>query len=255
MDSWDYYNSASYDKFELQFDSLPALNGWGLKSDTWNNKFCGNGKYLDLPGVRGFGWIEHSGESLLLTFRSRMDQETTDESFGIREIKFIFADTMPSGPNLCAYTGGPPVYQHTPCACPTGKYSGSSGCQDCHEDCESCYGAGIEKCYACAKGRYFDGEKCVLCDSSCAECTGSGVQECTACDMGKVLFNGKCIAETRCKSPMMLDECTKDCQSPCSTQKMSLWEELCFPSCPEKEISNLEANCIRKKKKVFLRIT
>ncbi len=255
IDSWDFTSSSAYDRFELQFDSLPAIQGWGMKWEGFTTQLCGKTNYNDAAGLRAFGWIEHSSDSLLLQFRSRMDQASLDESFGIREIKMLFTGDEPSGSSFCAYTGSVPIYQQTTCACPTGEYSGDNGCENCHENCESCYGSGSDKCYACAKGTYFDGSKCNSCDSSCSECNGSGAEECTACDVGYILFNGKCIAETRCVSPMVLvGECVNECQSSCASQEMSLWEEDCFPPCPDKEISNLDAECIRKNKFFGLRI-
>ena len=248
IDSWDKEldSSLPYDSFNVQFDSLPVFVGFGMWSGDQSNSLCGNSSYKDFPDGRVYGWIEHSSTSLLLAFISKMSSRSADESFGIREIELLFTNTLPTGSSYCAYTRGLPIYHQLPCTCPTGQYPGSSGCTNCHEDCESCYGFGSDKCYACASGRYFDGKRCAGCDdSSCSKCSGPGVEECIECDVGFVLWNGKCIPDTRCVSPMTLDTCTGGCVSPCLNQNINLWEEYCFPPCSTGYISNLEATCIR----------
>ena len=250
IDSWDKENDGSkpYDSFDVQFDSLPVFKGFNMDATKFPpGSICGKSNYRDFPDGRIYGWIEHSSTSLLLTFINQLTSNSVGESLGIREIKLLFTESTPSGSSYCAYTGTTPIYHQLPCTCETGKYSGSSGCTDCHGDCESCYGFGADKCFACASGRYFDGEKCVGCDGSCSECSGPGKEECTACDAGFVLWNGKCIPDTRCVNQMTIDGCTGSCVSPCLGQSVNLWEEYCFPSCSTGYISNLEANCISKK--------
>lgn len=249
IDSWDQENDGSkpYDSFDVQFDSLPVFKGFNMDSGKFPpGSICGQ-VYKDFPDGRVYGWIEHLSTSLLLTFTDRLTKTSNGESFGIREIKLLFTDTLPTGSPYCAYTGTVPIYHGVPCTCPPGKYSGSSGCTDCHEDCKSCFGYGADKCFSCRKGRYFDGERCEICDSTCADCSGPGAEECTACGIGFVLWNGRCIPDTRCVSQMTIDGCTGACVSPCLGQSFNLWEEYCFPSCSTGYISNLEADCISKK--------
>jgi len=189
MDSWDKEDDSSqpYDSFNVQFDSLPVFVGFNMYQPNFPSKLCGRSNYKDFPDGRISGWIEHSSTSLLLSFISKMSSRAFDESFGIREIELLFTNSIPTGSSFCAYTGTTPIYHQLPCACQTGQYSGSSGCVDCHEDCESCYDFGPDKCFACAEGKYFDGVKCVGCDGSCSKCSGPGAEECTACDVGLVL--------------------------------------------------------------------
>jgi len=248
IDSWDKEldSSLPYDSFNVQFDSLPVFVGFNMYSDNFPSNICGKG-YKDFPDGRVYGWIEHSSSSLLLAFINKMSSNSNGESFGVREIKLLFTNTLPTGSSYCAYTGTTPIYHQLSCACQTGQYSGSSGCVDCHEDCESCYDFGPDKCFVCAEGKYFDGVKCVGCDGSCSECSGPGGEECTACDVGFVLWSGKCIPDTRCVNPTTIDSCSGSCVSPCLGQDINLWEEYCFPTCPVGYISNLEATCISKR--------
>ncbi len=167
MDSWDsqYDSSQPYDHFRVQFDSLPVFNGFNMRQNQFGgSSLCGHTGYRDFPDGRVYGWIEHSSPSVLLSFISRMSSRAADESFGMREVKLLFTNSTPTGRSYCAYTRTIPIYFQTPCTCETGQYSmtsSSSGCTGCHEDCESCFGFGADKCFACASGRYFDGEKCV----------------------------------------------------------------------------------------------
>ena len=252
-DGWDISNSGTgtYDHFQIQFDDLPLINGWGMDSNDFKVKLCGQST-KDVGGARVFGWIEHSSPSVLLTFISRMTSKSVEEGFGMRQIKLLFTNTTPTTSSyICGYTSNVPLHYQTVCVCPPGKYSltlSSSGCTACHEDCASCSGLGPENCYECSYGRYFDGTECKKCDSACLDCFGPSANECIVCAApGVIAFQGKCISDTRCTSQMIFDTCSSgNCLSPCLLEDRDSWKEDCFPPCPSGYISNLQSDCIRK---------
>ena len=97
-------------------------------------------------------------------------------------------------------------------SCPSGTFSSSGACLQCHPDCSSCTGSSFNQCSACpskrpvlASGRclptcgqseFFDltSSACQDCDSSCSSCSGSGPNHCLACSSStQVLLAGSCV--------------------------------------------------------------
>lgn len=71
-------------------------------------------------------------------------------------------------------------------------------CTDCHDDCETCFGAFKSQCFRCKNdyvmdlnlecipeckiGTYqFNETHCAPCESGCAQCLGPGIRNCTVC--------------------------------------------------------------------------
>lgn len=243
-DSWDWV-PGQYDKFQIQFDSLPVVNGFGVQYQI-GSSLCGHTTYRDFADIRVIGTIGHSSSSLTLNFIDQFNTATTDEAFGIRDISLVFSNDSPGTDSICAYSAsGATLYGITICTCEAGEYFSGSGCIGCSQECATCDGPGVEKCIECADGYYFDGTKCSKCDSSCIHCTGPKYNQCYECPSGFVLFNGVCIEASRCaSSPFTMDYDPDVCYSPCSLGVYDTWGESCYPPCPTSSgISDLNGIC------------
>lgn len=97
--------------------------------------------------------------------------------------------------------------------CPTGTFSASGACLQCHPDCASCSGPSFNQCSTCpsklpvlTSGRclptcsqteFFDRttSTCQACDPSCSSCSSSGPSHCLACSSStQVLRAGTCVS-------------------------------------------------------------
>jgi len=177
------------DRIQFQFDNLPVIEGY--QDPIWTGTEV-------RPGNKILGRIAHTSSSLLLKFISQLDEDSLNESFGIRDIKLIFTDETLGADYQCAFSwDGLPFQSQVMCPCSSSQYqsAATSACTSCDSACVSCFGSGPENCYECAEDFYFDGTACTACDSSCSDCIGSGANQCISCSSGYVLFNGVCIEE------------------------------------------------------------
>ncbi len=248
IDSWDW-NSLSKDTFQIQFDNLPVVEGFGIDSTLSSSYICG-GSLPDIAGIKVFGWIAHEALTLDFKFILKFDEDSINESFGVRDLELLFTNDNPGADYICGYTDtNIPLQNQATCKCEPGKYSSGSGCLSCSKECASCFGSGSDKCIECAEGYYFDGKKCSKCDSSCSKCTGSQSNQCTECLLpGFAVFNGVCISSGRCTSPLVHEYSPEECHSPCSIKSFGSWNESCYPPCPDLSISDLSGVC---KSKIF----
>lgn len=244
LDSWD----VGSDYFQIQFDTLPVIQGYTLKFRQTSTYLCGASNYQDNAGIRVFGQIAHSSLTLNLKFLTFFDENSNNESLGIRDLSLLFVNEDLGSDYICGYTGTSlALLRQDTCACAPGTYSSSSGgCTSCSKECASCYGSGADSCYECADGYYFTGAKCVKCDSSCLHCKGGEYNQCTECYPSFALFNGVCISESRCSSPFTLNYSPEECHSPCPSASYSTWTESCYPPCPNSKISDLNGICKSK---------
>jgi len=243
IDSWDW-NSSNHDKFQIQFDNLPVIEGYGITWQPGPIQLCGSSP-VDVAGIKATGWIAHTALTLSIKFIITFNEGSNDESFGVRDLVLVFANDNPGADYICAYSSSTVGLRHqATCSCETGKYSSSNGCASCSQECASCYGLGADKCIACADGYYFDGSKCAKCDSSCLNCAGPKYTQCTECYSCLALFNGVCISASRCgSSPFTMDSSPDECYSQCPVSSFATWTESCYPPCPNSGISDLNGVC------------
>jgi len=243
MDSWDWI-SGYRDTFQIQFDTLPLIDGYGVLYSTSSASICGGG-HKDMPGVKVSGWIAHTSLTLTIKFITDFSEDSNNESLGIRDLELIFANDNPGANYICATPPTNAIVQNqATCGCESGKYNSGSGCTSCSGECASCYGLGADKCIRCADYYYFDGNKCSQCYGSCVHCTGPESNKCTECAPGLALFNGRCISANRCSStPFTMNYSPDECYSPCPLATFASWTESCYPPCPASGISDLNGIC------------
>ena len=244
IDRWEHNpTSIQQDYVQLEFDSHPVIDLFGLNSNDYSSlpSICGVDDKSEVKDILVFGSIPHSNDSLILKIISQLNAKSKDESFGVREIKLIFSTTSTVAP-LCAII---PVqsYRIQNCTCPKRFYDFGIICKECHPSCDSCFGPSETDCYECNEGYYFDGAGCTGCHSLCSRCSGPNYNQCLDCFAGFILFEDECIASDRCTIPFTMATCSNSCISSCAHLDKALWDETCYPPCLGNTISGFKGFC------------
>jgi len=232
IDSWDYPK----DSFQISFDS-EVLDGWSIAFSKFESNLCGGSKYNDLPNMKVYGQISHSGASLVLRVISQLDESSSNEAFGFRDVNLIFANTTTTG-NVEEMCGLSPIdlqQYGDQCECSEGKYpidTGSIKCESCDSSCESCFGPSSRECYECSSGYSWTGAKCIPCDNSCGDCSGPFATQCTTCKSGLFLYlNSTCIEG--CNAPFIQSSSggVLYCDAPCNSTQYTYPNGTCSETC------------------------
>jgi len=238
LDWWD-----PADKVIIQFDSLHTFDGWRFSHLPSN--LCGLPTSYD-GVISVYGYIHHTDPSLTMKFLSGLNQETLDESFGVRDIHLYFIQTSVNNSYICGVANGFVIFDQEVCKCSNHQYEVSpNDCVECDDACLSCFEPGPNSCYRCSGGYNFNGTDCTSCDNDCISCPSGYIlynQSCVFCPAG-ILFEGFCIDENRCVGLFTLDPCTNFCISPCNNEPKATWNESCFPPCLGEDIPDLELTC------------
>jgi len=228
------------DIMEFQFDNT-IITGWPMNFQLFTQTACS----FESPGaIKIFARLAHSASTLNVKFTSRMDQETTNESWGIRDLNILFVQNPPSVSNsYCALPWtAPNIPTAWKCATETNEYYGSVLLpQPCDPSCTTCFGAGSNRCYACSSGYYWDGDNCVACHSSCAVCFGTGEDECNVCKTGYFRYPDN-TCKTTCPSPLLQTPYDttgfqlpvvqqQNCTLPCEAGEFLNWANTCQATC------------------------
>jgi len=190
IDSWD-----AGDTFSIKFDNT-RLEFWDdITFDDFQPDVCGLAAFSDLPYLQIVGKVPHDQPTLTIQVLSQLDQPSSDESIGFRDVTFHFFDNpvLISAPSYC---GNFTLASDLTCDCPMDEYSdGYGGCGgSCRIECQSCFGPTASECFACNDGFWFNGVSCEPCHSSCKTCYGRENGECSTCQDGKLLYlNNTCL--------------------------------------------------------------
>ena len=259
LDTWDVN-----DFIKIQFDSLPEIDGWIVDLYQLPRPMC---RTSNSPGgiITAYGYIPHSAPSLTFRIISNLNQDSSDEAFGIRDIQLYFTQTNLSTSYICGIGDGFALYNQTTCKCTSNQYEVSSSvCDDCDDACLSCFGAGPNSCYKCKDGYYFNGTVCTNCNNPCGNCGGPDPNHCKPCLSGYTLYNGSCIFcpsgiifedfcidTNRCVGLFTQVACANFCISPCDHEPKATWNESCFPPCLGSDIPDLGLTCKGKIFQIF----
>ena len=260
----DTWNPNEY--IQIQFDSLPIFNGWTVIYPNLPVQICGGTPSQKDGIIEVYGYIPHIAPSLTLKFTSNFDQLSSNEAFGIRDLKLYFTQTNFSDKYICGIADGFILYDQETCKCPSNKYEDSSGnCVNCDDACLSCFETGPDSCYKCKDGYYFDGTACTNCHNPCGDCGGPDPNHCKPCLSGYSLYNGTCILcpsgiifeglcidTNRCTGLFTQVVCANFCISPCDHEPKTTWNESCFPPCLGLDIPDLGLTCKGKIVQIFL---
>ena len=189
IDSWD-----PGDTFYVKFDDV-LLNFWNAVAfSSFPPDACGIHLYNDVSNLQITGRVPHTGSTLTFKVISALDQDSSDESIGFRDMTFLFYDSpvLISNLDYCGDWFAPSSFT---CPCDFDEYAdGGGGCYTCSTECASCFGPSAGECYACKDGYWFDGSQCQPCNSACETCYGGENGQCSTCKSGYLLYlNTTCL--------------------------------------------------------------
>jgi len=230
--SWDY----SSDYFQIQFDSSTVISSWSMSGSLFSSSSCG----VTYPNIRIYGRVPHTSSSVTVNFISRLDEASSNESWGVRDLNFLFVTSTTTQYQCATPWSIPNLPISWQCGCSTEGYYASS-CASCDSSCKSCFGSGSTRCFECNSGYYWSGSACVQCHSYCSVCFGSSNSQCNICSAGKYLWGGNtCIAA--CDPPLVQSTTTSAaiqipyqtqtlCDYPCNPGLLLDWNGDCQVHC------------------------
>ena len=231
IDSWD---QGENDYAEFTFDGV-SLESWRLPSFLpYEVALCGSPvapNWTEYPNLKIIMSFPHTGSSVTMKVISHLTQDTTDESFGFREINMIFINspTTPT-PSFCGISASPLPDSICPCSFYNQFVSGS--CQSCHPSCATCNGPNSNNCLTCPVNKYMNNlNQCVDCAAPCATCQAT-YQYCLTCQAGWFLLSDHtCLQD--CDYPLIQSSPAgiDSCSSPCTSNQMVFPDRSCHSAC------------------------
>ena len=233
LDSWDVNDN---DHFEVMFDSTNVV-GWTIirtAGPLFIYDRCGNGVYLDYPPTMVHITVPHTSSTLTLMIKAVLNEPSSNESFGFRDItmEFIYSDY----PVLTMCGISPASLPDRPCPCSApNQYMDpvlSGTCEYCHPTCETCFNSSTN-CLTCIPGTYFVNNQCLGCDLSCKTCSGGGANQCTSCITGYYMNYEDNSCHPGCLLPLVphhsggIDYCDTNCPG-----QYVYWDQTCSTTCP-----------------------
>lgn len=229
IDSWDWDQP---DHASFDFDGVILDQDWHLTLDQdYEQALCGI-SYKEYPNLKITMYVPHTGSSLTMKVISGLNQDSADESFGIREITMTFINSPNTTAAICDSSNV--TVPATGCPCPFyNQYQDSDGiCHDCDSSCETCNGSDSNSCLSCPVDKYVNNlNQCVDCSETCVSCLGTSTY-CVTCQSGYFQYDDHtCL--TTCDYPLIqsspggVDLCT----SPCSDSDYVFPNRSCASSC------------------------
>ena len=246
LDSWDQVSGGWNDAFSLYADTTLLVTKNLYYGNFGSTNTCG-GTWADMLNYRWFGIILHSSATLAFKLVSLCDGLSNDESFGIRNVNFLFDnnDNLVTANNLCSVA---PVSTYTTCSCAEGSYLAGT-CTTCDVSCLSCFTAGAKGCYQCAAGYFWSGSACLKCATGCAVCFGTSLTQCLQCTGSYfyIAWNNECAQF--CPYPMVISTDPVNsqyvCTSPCSSSQYIYFDGTCQNSCPAPLVVEASHNAVK----------
>ncbi len=233
IDSWD---RGSGDHFEVYVDGV-IQKAWSFQwsTDGFVAK-CGSSGWGELPPVLAISTFIHSASSVTIRFINQLDQVSSDESLGIRDIKMNFVTVTTPSNTLCGRSSANVALPSMPCVgCDTShqfmNVTSSGTCFECATTCETCNAGGTSDCTSCKTAKYLSSGACNDCSPSCVTCVNSA-NSCTACQPGLFMAsNSNCYSD--CTFPLSVSESggITYCHSPCSGSDYAMWDGSCSSTC------------------------
>jgi len=227
IDSWD----GGSDGYQISFDGT-TINGISIDTDSYTtlSDRCGNTDKEDFPMIYSYVVIPHTATDLTLRIISLLDQDSMNESLGIREIYIEFKTVATPVTGFCGRSeiDLPSKW----CLCKSYQYTlapMTGNCLNCDSSCATCSDGSPNGCIACPDGSLAMGGVCPSCTPPCATCT-SNPTECTNCQNPYYLSDTSCFPS--CPAP--LSSSTSGgflyCITPCPGQ-FAYWNGDCENTC------------------------
>jgi len=148
--------------------------------------------------------------------------------------------------------------------CPSDHYTEDNVCNECRNNCATCYNAAacktckgntyftadtLECLVDCTEGYYKHGSNCIKCHDSCRTCNGPHSSSCLSCKTNTYLYSSSCVTDCPSATYKTIDKCI-DCQIPCASCDgasnrctnciggYNLYGQSCYTVCPEGTIRN-----------------
>jgi len=232
IDSWD--GNTNDDHFEIGIDGANTY-AWrmnGFDPTYANTNICGNLSFKDFSPFTVYMSYPHTSmTSLELKIINGLDQFSSDESIGFRDIKIEFVTNPAPYFSLCGVGTAPLSSSPCPCASPNMfMYPPNSGtCVSCDSTCATCSGPASTDCTSCSAGNYLSSGQCLPCTGNCETCSGTA-STCTSCHTGWFLVGSSCYST--CDSPLIsyTSNGVTYCKTPCPGQ-YAYWDGNCGPTC------------------------
>jgi len=229
IDSWD--GTSADDHYEVYVDDV-FQRGWRFSAFTgYTVAKCGSGGWGEYPAVLAISTFIHSGPNVKIRFVNMLDQASSDESLGIREVKMKFVNVSNPENSLCGRSTGNVPLPDWPCKeCDTPHQymtlPSSGQCFECAESCATCNAKG---CLSCASGRYLDKTACSQCTNGCATCE-KAANYCLTCQSEWFMVSNACYPT--CKYPLSVTQSggINYCNTPCPNQ-YAMWDGTCSSTC------------------------
>ena len=230
VDSWD--GTTSDDHYSTSVDGV-MITCWHFSAFAgYAYDFCGTSSFSDFPAVRAYLTFPHTATSMTVTFTNYLDQVSTDESLGIRDIQYDFVTMASPALSICGRSNGTPLPEW---ACPcstTNQYMNppnSGTCFPCYTLCATCTAGTATDCTSCYPGYYLSGGQCLQCSSNCATCSGTATT-CTSCNSGWFMVGTTCYSS--CNSPLYsyVSSGVTYCATPCPGEYV-MWDGSCSTTC------------------------
>jgi len=227
IDSWD--GTTSDDHYSVSVDGV-IITCWHFTyTSSYAYSYCG-GSFVEFPIVRVYMTWPHTASTMTLDFINYLDQDSTDESLGIREIQMDFLTVTSPVESVCGVASVP--LPSWPCPCATNQYmspAGSGTCYNCYSTCATCTGGASTDCTSCISGYYLSGDQCLQCSSNCATCSGTATT-CTSCNSGWFMVGTTCYSS--CNSPLYsyVSNGVTYCATPCPGEYV-MWDGSCSTTC------------------------
>ncbi|EAR94661.2 transmembrane protein, putative (macronuclear) [Tetrahymena thermophila SB210] len=94
-------------------------------------------------------------------------------------------------------------------------YQSTTGCNQCHRACKSCFDSGEFSCYECNQGYFFNlKNQCISCNSNCQSCS-EFPQNCKSCSKNFYLLGNRCVSQCG-KGFYAEDQICKPCPPQCA---------------------------------------
>lgn len=232
IDSWDLGDD---DSVQFLFDGI-SLQTWVLpNSVSYQSNICGNPaspNWYEYPNIEIMMSVAHTDPSLTMRVVSQLTQNSTDESFGFREVNMIFVNSPTPTTTFCGYSAGPLPDRICPCSLSNQYKPASGGCQSCHSSCATCNGPNSNNCLTCPVDKYLNTlNQCVDCSAPCATCQATA-EYCVNCQTGWYLLSDNTCLQG-CDYPLIQTSPggIDTCSSPCASNQVIFPDRSCHSAC------------------------
>jgi hypothetical protein len=172
------HNSLSMSFTLYQLDSLDSQDGFGYDTvnvyidDVFIPMWTQSQYQIVGPSTCGASDIDiilpifitapHSAPNVTVKFDAFFDQDSTDESYGFRDIYIALSTTSPAlSATICGNSSLIPAENQCKCSAQQYYNQTTSSCVGCDGSCDTCTGSGPTYCIKCIGSYYMSAQGCI----------------------------------------------------------------------------------------------